>query len=364
MAKQASKAAGGREFGRFVSPSGVLPHEIRETAVGIDVAKDTLTATVRRRDLSVECREFPNSPCGHKQLIAWSKRRVQKVCAIVESTGTYSVDLALTIKSTPGMDVMVLNSKAARHYAQSIGVKDKDEKTDSRVLLDYGERMPFQPWTSPPIHCLQLRGVTRQIRALLKAKLVQDNQARAASFCKRAPKPVLTSANNVSAVLEREVKVLYREAKKIAQADPDLAEKLRLLQTIKGVAERSALLLLGELCVLPPSLSAREWAAHAGLCPRRFESGTSVHKPWRIGKAGNSYLRAALFMPAITAAKHDPGARAFAERLRSSGKKPLQTVVAIMRKLLHAAHAILTTGQPYNSALIFPACAFPEKQTR
>ncbi|HET6961647.1 MAG TPA: transposase [Terriglobia bacterium] len=45
--------------------------------------------------------------------------------------------------------------------------------------------------------------------------------------------------------------------------------------------------------------------------PRHHESGTSVHKPTRISRAGNRYLRSALFMPALFATQHDPNIRAF-----------------------------------------------------
>jgi len=93
--------------------------------------------------------------------------------------------------------------------------------------------------------------------------------------------------------------------------------------------------LLGELGVLAPDLKARQWVAYAGLDPRQYTSGTSVHKKPRISKAGNKYLRHALFMPAL---------------------------VAVMRKLLHALHAMFKTHQPYDGSKLFRLKSAPAQE--
>ena len=112
-----------------------------------------------------------------------------------------------------------------------------------------------------------------------------------------------------------------------------------------GIAEASAMRLLGELLVLPDDLAAPQWVAHAGLDPRPYDSGTSVHRPRRIRKVGNRHLRAALYMPALVAIQHEPNVKAFYDKLLAAGKKPMQAVVAVMRKLLHAIWGMLKHDQ-------------------
>jgi transposase len=321
--------------------------------VGIDVAKESLTARVRRPAGGEETREFPNTSRGHKNLINWAKRGASSVRVAVESTGTYSLDLAAAIKHTRDCDVMIVAPKRARDFARSLNRRDKDDRVDAWVLLEFAQRMPFEPWTEPDLACRQLRTIMRQVRALLKAQVSLQNQLAAVSATRLTPASVVRSAERAIRDLKRETEGLYKAAQQLVQGEPELAQKLRLLQTIKGIALKSALQLLGELCVLPPGLSAREWVSHAGLCPRRHRSGTSINTPARIGKAGNHFIRAALFMPAMTAKRTDPLVKAFAERLLTKGAKKIQVIVAVMRKLLHAAHAVLSTNQPYNSALLF-----------
>ena len=87
-------------------------------------------------------------------------------------------------------------------------------------------------------------------------------------------------------------------------------------------------------------MTVRQWVAHAGLGPRHFESGTSVQKRPRISKAGNKYLRAALYMPAVVAVQHDPNVRAFYEKLLARGKTKMQANTAVMGKVLHTIYGM------------------------
>jgi transposase len=134
---------------------------------------------------------------------------------------------------------------------------------------------------------------------------------------------------------------------------PALATKLAHLVSAKGIGDASAMRILAELLVLPGDLSAPQWVAHAGLDPRPYESGTSVHRPRRISKVGNRHLRAALYMPALVAIQHNPNVKAFYNKLVAAGKKPMQAVVAVMRKLLHAIWGMLKHNEDFDGNKFF-----------
>ena len=98
---------------------------------------------------------------------------------------------------------------------------------------------------------------------------------------------------------------------------------------------------------MPDGMAARQWVAHAGLDPRHFESGSSVDKPTRISKTGNRHVRAALYMPALVAIRSEPNVQAFYQAMLGRGKKPMQAIVAVMRKLLHAIHGMFKHNQDF-----------------
>jgi transposase len=66
------------------------------------------------------------------------------------------------------------------------------------------------------------------------------------------------------------------------------------------------------------------------------------------------FLRRALYMPALVALRHEPHLRAFYQRLLSRGKAPLQAIVAVMRKLLHALFAMFRSNQTYEGSKLCP----------
>ena len=71
-----------------------------------------------------------------------------------------------------------------------------------------------------------------------------------------------------------------------------------------------------------------------------------------ISKIGNAVLRAALYMPAMSAMRYNPPIAALVTRLKSRGRlSPMQIVVAAMRKLLVLCFGVLKTGKPFDPAI-------------
>ena len=133
-----------------------------------------------------------------------------------------------------------------------------------------------------------------------------------------------------------------------------MRKRFDLLIRIPGIAAISALQLIGELAPLSPEISARQWVAPSGLDPSHQLSGTAVHKPSRISRAGNRHLRHALYMPALVAVRLDPHLKPFYETLLNRHKAKLQALVAVARKLLHAIYGILRTQTAYDGSKLFP----------
>ncbi len=106
--------------------------------------------------------------------------------------------------------------------------------------------------------------------------------------------------------LEERIEKLQAAALRLVANDAGLASQLRLLRRVPGIATTSGIQPLSELCVLPADMTAKQWLAHAGLDPRRHQSGSSIDKAVRISKAGNRYVRRALYMPASGTAPAGP----------------------------------------------------------
>ena len=268
-----------------------------------------------------------------------------QVC--IEATGLYSLDLALALHRAEGIEVMVANPRAIADFAKALLQRSKTDQLDAEVMLEFARRMPFVAWQPPSSPRLDLRALMRRITGLKLVSQQEKNRLHSVSQSAEITPLVRKDIQSHLVQLERHIEKLEHQAEAIVQADRQLARQFCHLVSVRGIARVSALHLLAELVVLAPDMTARQWVAHAGLDPRHHESGTSVHKPTRISRAGNRYLRSALFMPALVATQHDPNIRAFYQKLVDRGKTKMQAIVAVMRKLLHALHGMLRTDSDF-----------------
>ena len=253
--------------------------------VGIDVSAHTLEVALAGPEPGPRSATFDNTPAGHRRLIRWITKRGRSARVVLEATGVYNLEVALALDRHPRTEVIVVNPGAIKNYAGARLRRPKTDPVDAQLILDFVQRMDFVPWQPPLDKVLQLQAITRRMNHLL---------------------------------------------------------------SIPGIAQTSALRLIAELAVLPADMKAPQWVAQAGLDPRPKESGNSIHPPRRITKAGNKYLRAALYMPALVAIRFQPQVKAFYEKLITAGKKPLQAIIAVMRKLLHAIWGVWNYNQDFD----------------
>lgn len=332
-------------------PSHALPATV---FCGVDVSAATLAVAIQQEDRALEQCEFANTASGHKTLIASLHKRRARVRVSLEATGIYSLDLALALDAAAQIEVAVLNPKRVNRFGQTLR-RSKTDMADAQVLAEYSRRMEFVAW-QPPSRCgLQLRAIGRHIEGLMVEHTREQNRLHAVRGSAAAPDCVVRDLRRSLASLERRVVRLRRHALALIQSDAVLAERYRLMVSIPGIAETSAVQVLSELSTLSPELSVRQWVAHSGLDPVQQESGSSVHRPARISRAGSRHLRRALYMPALVAAQRDPHLRAFYELLQSRHKTKLQALIAVARKLLHAIYGIFRSLQPYDGNKLFPA---------
>jgi transposase len=320
-----------------------------KTWAGIDVSAATLSVC-RWRDGREEQKEVSNDRSGHAELIKWLGKGAR---VALEATGVYHLQLALALRAA-GVELMVVNPRVAKDFARALSNRSKNDEVDARSLLEFVRRMEFTAWEAPSASVLELRELGRRLSELVGASVDEKNRlhARKASGISKAV------AADVKAHVEqigRRIKAIEKAAYEVIRADDDLHEQYKVLISAPGVARRSAILLLTELAVLDRTMTVRQLVAYAGLDPRECDSGTSVHRPPRISKVGNARLRAILYMNALSAIRHDRGARLFYARLVARGKKPMQAIVAVMRKLLHGIWIVLTRRIEFDSSVLFAA---------
>ncbi len=328
------------------------------TLLSIDVGSKELVTAVRAGPDRIKVGAFPNDRSGRVRLVAEAMRRAEPGAVVrvgLEATGTYSQEIALLLGGTPGVEVSVVNPKVIKAFLRAQGIRGKTDKIDAAGILRYLELMPFRRWTAPSEGILALQGIGRRLYQLNAEHTREANRLEAAEAQGAAGRIVAADLRKALKQIEARQEALEQAALELIRADAVLRQKHELITSVTGIADKTAIRLLGELLVLDSQMKGPQWVAQAGLDPRVRQSGTSLDGHRYISKAGNRYIRAALYMPALVAIRRDPVIKAHYQHLVEQAKKPkMIAIVAIMRKLLLCIHAILKSNTPYNSALLAP----------
>lgn len=320
----------------------------QKSIAGVDVSAASFAACIQRGSNRIE-RTFANT---EKDFRAFIKAVGPDARICMEATGSYHLGLALALDKA-GIAVMVINPRVARDFARSSLQRSKTDKVDARVLLDYVKRMEFSVWRAPEKHCFDLRSMSRRIEAMVSERQAERNRLHAAR-AGGEPRVILKDIERSIEQIDKRIEVLEKAAVDLIRSVPALAGPYKRLTSMKGIAKRTALGLLGELMVLDPSMTARQIVAHAGLDPRHFESGSSIKGTVRISRMGNARLRRLMFFPALTQLRWNPFAAAYVNKLTSRGKVRMQAVVALMRKLLHVVWTLIHGDELFDPARPFP----------
>ena len=321
--------------------------------VGIDVSARTFHVSLQNGEHR-QHQELPNTPAGHRRLLALLRRRAAPARVALEPTGTYYLDLALALAAAPDVEVMVVNPRSLRHYARATGARAKTDLLDADLLVDYLDRMPFVLWRPPSRRQLDLMALSRRIGQLVAQRTEETNRLHATSAAKCLPQSVRQDVEDHIAHLQERIDRLREQAVELICGEARLQQRYELLLTVPGIATASAVTLLAEIELLPPGLCVRQWVASAGLDPRIAESGQRRAQA-HISRAGNAHLRRALYMPVLVATRNQPHFRTFYEGLVERGKPKRVAQVAAMRKLLHALFGILKNERPFDGQILFPS---------
>jgi len=304
---------------------------------GIDISQDWLDA-----DLPGGVRRFAQTPASHAALLAaWPA----ETTAIVEATGPYGLRL-LAAWHAAGQPVSVVNPLSVRRFAHSGLRRAKTDRTDAALLTAFGQALT-PPLHQPPARWLSQLQQRQALLDLLKGqRTALRNHAHALAL---APWPDPTSTAALAAQLgqlEQQIADLEQQLAADAQAQAP-ADYARLV-SVPGIGPGTALALLLVGPGLRAFAGARQAVAYAGLCPRTYESGTSVRGRPRLSKLGDGRLRRRLYVAAWSASRHNPACAAHYQRLLAAGKAKKQALCAVAARLLRQAWAVLHHNQLFS----------------
>jgi transposase len=302
--------------------------------VGIDVSKDHLDVHMLPEGQSWR---VANDEGGCAQL---SERLsgLSGVLVVMEATNVFW-RLAATALGSAGLSAAVVNPRQVRDFAKATGQLAKTDAIDAQVLARFAEAVKPPVRALPSEQCQVAAELLARRAQLMGMRVAEKNRLATARAAK-----VRKDITATIAFLEKRIGALDEEIDQWLKSTPIDQSRANLLKSFSGIGEHTARSLLITLPELG-KLSAKQIAALAGLAPFARDSGKKRGQR-QIG-GGRSTVRAALYMPAITAIRCNPVIRALYERLINAGKHHYVAITACMRKMLVILNAMLKSNQPW-----------------
>jgi transposase len=395
--------------------------------VGLDVSKHEIQAVVRNAQGDMQRPWRVPQPGGIPRFVEIVKELAagRRLIVALESTGTYG-DAVRQALGDAGVEVHRVRGTAVRDYAEIFdGVPSQHDGKDAAIVAELAAIGKSEPWPCGPLspeesrlkgevlwmdtqqEILQLwvgrmeallarhwpeattflKLTSGTLRRILKehgspAALAEDPQAaeRIAGWGRGFLKTqkierLLASARTTVGVRmsKDEVKLMRRVAREACKAQKSVNRSKRLLE--QAAAENETLQRMARAvgrvtaCVLFVLLGdPREYSSGAayrkalGLNLRERSSGKHTGH-LKITKRGPSLARRWLYFSAMRAVQTGP-VRAWYERkkLRDQGRGG-KAMVAVMRKLALAVHAVAIRNEDYDPGRLFPRRS-PQKNER
>ena len=319
-------------------PGAGDPFPVGPMFVGIDVAKAELVVAVRPGGAQWA---VANDEPGRRTLVERLRAAPPQVL-VLEATGGYELPAVAALVAA-GLPVVVVNPRQVRDFARSTGQLAKTDRLDAAVLALFAERV------QPPVRALP-DAATQALDALVARRhqlveMLVAEQNRLGMARGRGERQVVVSLTQTIAFLTRQLATTDREIGTMIRASPVWRARDDVLQSVPGIGPVVARTLLAALPELG-HLNRRAIAKLVGVAPLNRDSGT-----WRGRRTihgGRASVRAAVYMAALVASRHNAVLRTFYHRLLAAGKPKKLALVACMRKLLTILNTMLRTQQRWS----------------
>lgn len=307
---------------------------------GVDISKSFFDVAFHHQG-KYRYYKFSNEASGFKALLA-----VLPVDShvVMEASGPYYLPLAGYLNKE-GVAVSVVNPLVIRRFCQMRMSRTKTDKKDAMMIAEYGKAESPVLWKAPEAHVVSLQQMESLLGNLNKERTALNNQLESFSHSglldKDLRKMIVKELGHKEGLIQKVTRAME------ALARQHYAQMLSSLESIPGLGSKTAI----GLIVLSGGFERfddhRKLSSYIGICPRLFESGTSVKGKARICKMGMSRIRAMLYICSWSAMRYNKACKELYERLLANGKAKKLALIAVANKLLKQAFAIATQKTKY-----------------
>ena len=326
---------------------------MKKQCVGIDISKDHLDCCIGCIDSDQNHKlqnnkRFSNNETGFKALLNWVSdlQVTENLMYVMEATGVYYENLIYYLTEND-CKASVLLPNMVKHYVKSLNIKTKTDKVDAEVLCRLGLERRLGFWQKPSGIMRELKFLSREYREI-KYKINQvKNQLHARFYSYQCPESTEQRLKRQIALLETQALEIEAEIRTLVMTDRSFYDKIQRVCTIPGVSFITVVCVVAETNAFALISNSKQLTSYAGLDIQQNQSGSREGKT-RISKKGNSFIRYALYMPALCASRFNPSMKSFYRNLTERKPAKKIAVTAVARKLLCLIYVLWKKEEEFN----------------
>lgn len=302
---------------------------------GIDVSKLTIDVYNGAKHYC-----FENNKKGFKALLKATDGHF-----VMEATGSYHMHLASYLHAHD-QEVSVVNPLSVKRFSQMRFIRAKTDKQDASTIFEYAQVNELKLWAPAKDYSVKIKGIYAAIDLMQKHRTGYTNQLEAFHHMSVTEGEVIKEIKKQIRSIEKSIEKLGNKAEELVKEHaPAIYSKLL---TIPSIGKKTATMLIAVTNEFADFSNSKQLSSYIGICPRVYQSGTSVKGKGKICKMGMSRMRSTLFMCSLTAIKSNKACLEMYKRLVDNGKPKKVALVAVMNKLVKQAYAVGTKLEDYS----------------
>jgi transposase len=328
---------------------------------GVDISSESFVAScgVLYNSLQREVnnvKKFTNNRRGFDKFLAHTKKHLKnlnlsdnaEIWYVMEASGIYYENLAYFLHEK-GLNVHVALANKVKNFIKTMENKSKNDELDSRAISLYGLEKQFMQWKPMPPEMKKLKELSRELISTKETTAAIKNQLHAKDSGHEINPKTVKRINQQIKFFNTQIKKIQNDIREVIDGNPELKAKIDNIIIMKGIGVQTVITVLSETNKFTDIDNRRQLTSYTGFDIVENQSGKRTGKT-RISKKGNSHVRKALYLPAITCIRYDKKMYNLYHRVceRHGWVSKKIGIVAVMRKILHIIYALWKNDTKYD----------------
>jgi transposase len=328
---------------------------MKKFLIGIDVSKQKLDVCVINQSGVKEEIIIGNQP---SLINAYLKKVLKEnglcqsdllICA--EYTGLYIYPLCCACHES-GIDLWLENPTQIKYRS---GLKrGKNDKLDARKIALYAMRFQDEAklFSMPDKTLATLKQLIKERdmyiidKGKYQGQLTDQKLFMDKEDYKRKSKRLKGFINQ----LDEAISQTEEDIRKLIDSEPELSKQCKLLRSVEGIGERTAVKMIVETNAFKDFKDPRKFCCHAGVAPFSYTSGSSQRSRSKVSHRADKSIKALLHMGALIAATRMKGElHGYYIRKVAEGKNKMSVLNAIRAKLVYRMFAVIRNDRMYQN---------------